>query len=82
MRKCAENGKLCDPAPIAPNMCLCSVLYILHTLYKLTNIMCNVYNIYSTGQWTPWFYCSAAMDKEYLNIIYNQILQYFTNKHT
>ena len=19
---CAENGKLCDPAPIAPNMCL------------------------------------------------------------
>ena len=23
MRKCAENSKLCDPAPIAPNRCLC-----------------------------------------------------------
>ena len=26
MRKCAENGKLCDPAPTAPNMCPCFIL--------------------------------------------------------
>ena len=27
-RKCAENGKLCDPAPIAPNMCLCPLVIL------------------------------------------------------